>query len=442
MQRLLMTKLLDWKGSPRRKPLVLRGQRQVGKTWLLKRFGRDHYAHVAYFNFEEDPSLGAIFETTKNVGRVLEHLSVVAGSPVRPDSTLVIFDEIQESNAALNSLKYFHENAPEYHIVCAGSHLGIALSRPASFPVGKVDFLTLHPMTFSEYLLASDNERLHEHLQGITRFDALPDIITQPLTEALARYLVVGGMPEAVRVWTTERDMGEVIKVQQAILDAYQLDFAKHAPPKDIARISHLWNSLPAQLARENRKFLYRVAREGARARQYEDALNWLTETGIVTRVVHCPTPRLPLSAYDDLSAFKLYAADTGLLARQSRLEPSALADPLAPFTEFKGALTENYVLQSLTACFDAAPRYWTSDGQAEVEFLLQRGNDIHPVEVKSGLNVKAKGLSVYRNTYSPRIAIRLSLRNLQLRDGLLNVPLYMADHLGRLIGLAQGETE
>lgn len=434
MERTLSNKLLEWKTSARRKPLLLRGPRQVGKTWLLKHFGSTHYENVAYFNFEEDPAIGEIFGTTKNVERILGHLSVVGGTPIRPRTTLLIFDEIQESNAALNSLKYFSENAPELHVACAGSHLGILLSRPASFPVGKVDFLDLYPMTFSEFLLADDEKELHAYLGDIAGLEPVPEIIAQPLTEQLARYLVVGGMPEAVRVWTAERHMRAVTSVQQAILDGYQLDFAKHAPAKDIVRISQVWQSLPAQLARENRKFVYRLAREGARARTYEGALGWLVNTGIVTKVPLCPTPRLPLSAFEDSSAFKLYAADTGLLARQSRLNYSALSNPLAPFTEFKGALTENFVLQSVAAQFDVAPCYWTSQGEAEVDFLLQHGNDIYPIEVKSGTSVRAKSLGVYRNTYHPRVAVRLSLRNLQLRDGLLDVPLYMADQLKRLL--------
>lgn len=438
MERFLISRLLAWKALPRRKPLILSGQRQVGKTWLLKRFARDHYENIAYFNFEEEPALAGIFESTKNVDRIVQHLSVVGGTPIKPGTTLLVLDEIQESNAALNSLKYFAENAPEYHVACAGSHLGIALSRPGSFPVGKVDHLTLHPMTFSEFLVANGDAELLEHLESVTPFDPVPDAISRPLAEKLARHLVLGGMPEPVHVWVSEQDMRAVMEVQQAILDGYQLDFAKHAPTQDIARIGHVWRSLPAQLARENRKFVYQVAREGARARQYEDAIGWLVGTGIVTKVAHCSTPRLPLSAYDDLKAFKLYSADTGLLARQSRLDLSALTDPLASFAEFKGALTENYVLQSLTAHFDVAPRYWTSGGQAEVEFLLQHGNDIYPVEVKSGGNVRAKSLGVYRNTYDPRIAVRFSLRDLQYRDGLLNVPLYMADQLERLLALAR----
>lgn len=438
MERFLVERLLAWKAASRRKPLILDGQRQVGKTWLLNHLGHKHYDKVAYFNLEEDPALSGIFESTKNTDRILQHLSIVGGVPIRPGSTLLILDEIQESNAALNSLKYFAENAPEYHIACAGSHLGIALSSPSSFPVGKVDYLTLHPMTFSEFLVAGGDEELGTYLGGRVDFEPIPEAISQALTEKLARYLVVGGMPEAVHVWVTERDMGAVMEVQQGILNGYQLDFSKHAPAEDIARIGQVWNSLPAQLSRENKKFLYRLAREGARARQYEDALNWLVATGIVTRVVHCPTPRLPLSAYDDDRAFKLYSADTGLLARQARLDPSTLSDPLAPFTEFKGALTENYVLQSLVAHLDVPPRYWTSEGTAEVEFLIQHGNDVHPVEVKSGRSVKAKSLSVFRKEYQPRLAVRLSLRNLHLRDGLLNVPLFMADQLGRLLSLAR----
>ena len=437
MERFLLEELRTWSESSHRKPLILRGQRQVGKTWLLKEFGARFYSNVAYFNFDENPLLGGIFEGTKDPQRILEHLSVVHGSPIEPGSTLLILDEIQESNAALNSLKYFCENAPDYHVTCAGSLLGVALSRPASFPVGKVDFLTLHPMSFSEFLHANGDEGLLDYLRTITPLSSVPDAIALPLTERLSRYLIIGGMPEAVELWSSEHDMRAVLNAQSAILTSYELDFAKHAPPRDIARIGYVWRSIPSQLARENRKFMYQVARQGARAREYETSLQWLIETGIVTRVQAVTAPRLPLTAYDDLSAFKIYSADTGLLARQSGLEPSSLGDPQAPFTEFKGALTENFVLQSLLAQFTEAPRYWRSDGEAEVELLLQRGNDIHPIEVKSGVSVRSKSLSVYRSSFQPRLSVRLSLKNMELREGLLSVPLYLVDELDRLIDSA-----
>ena len=437
MERLLSDELSRWSARSHRKPLIIKGQRQVGKTWLLKEFGARTFSNVAYLNFDEDPTLGGIFESTKNTTRILDHLSLVGGSPILPGKTLLILDEIQESNAALNSLKYFCENAPEYHVVCAGSLLGVTLSRPSSFPVGKVDFLTLRPMTFSEFLRASGDDALLDHLQRISSLSPLPNAIAQPLTERLSRYLVIGGMPEAVRLWVTDHDMEAVAAAQRAILDSCELDFAKHAPARDIARIGYIWRSIPSQLARENKKFLYKAAREGTRARDYESALHWLTEMGIVTRVHSNTAPRLPLSAYDNLSAFKIYSTDSGMLARQSGLDASTLGDPIAPFTEFKGALAENFVLQSLVAQFETVPRYWKSGGEAEVEFLLQRGGDIHPIEVKSGTSTRSKSLSVYRKMFKPRLALRLSLKNLELRDGLLNVPLYMIDQLDRLIALA-----
>jgi len=441
MERTALHTLEQWKHSPRRKPLLMQGQRQVGKTWLLQEFGRRSYQDVAYFNLEENPALGQIFETTKDPRRIIDQLSAVRGAPIRPDTTMLVFDEIQESNQALNSLKYFAEDAPAYHVAAAGSLLGVRLSRPGSFPVGKVDFLTIRPMTFSEFLMACGEAVLLDYVGNVSSISPVPDAIGQPLTEKLRAYMVVGGMPEAVDVWSGEKDPEAVRKVQQAILDSYELDFSKHAPARNIARIGYVWRSIPSQLARDNKKFLYKAAREGSRARDYEDALNWLVDMGVVTRVYRSTAARLPLPAYDDLSAFKLYSADTGLLARQSRLDFSVLSDPPAPFVEFKGALTENVALQSLVSHFEVPPRYWTSGGQAEIEFLLQRGGDVHPIEVKSGRSLRSKSLGVYRSSFGPRLAVRLSLGNLDLRDGLLNVPLYMVDQLDRLIGMALQES-
>ena len=437
-----MPQLAAWKDSAHRKPLVLRGPRQVGKTWLLKEFGRRAFDDVAYFNFEESLELRPLFDLTRDPHRILEHLQAARAAPIIPGKTLVIFDEIQECNGALISLKYFCENLPEQHIAAAGSLLGVTLSRPSSFPVGKVDFLDLRPLTCSEYLTAIYDANLLTYLGSQKDLEPVPDLFSSRLNEHLARYLMIGGMPRAVLEWAERRDMGAVMVAQQAILDAFQLDFAKHTPDSDIAKVGHLWRSLPSQLARDNRKFLYSAAREGARARSYENALYWLVEMGIVTRVTRCTAPRLPLAAYDDLASFKLYVADTGLLSRLAGLDPSTLSGTGAPFTEFKGALTENYVLQSLIGQFDAPPRYWTSTGKAEVEFVLQRRNDIHPIEVKAGGNVRAQSLGVYRSQYTPHIAIRMSLRNLQFRDGLLDVPLFMADQLDRLIQLAGEITE
>ncbi len=430
-------KVLDqWRASAHRKPLLLRGQRQVGKTWMLKELARLRYERVAYFNFEASPSLGSIFESTKDPHRLLETLTVLHGSRIEPGRTLIVLDEIQESNAALNALKYFAEDAPEYHVACAGSLLGVTLSRPSSFPVGKVDLLTIHPLTFSEFLRACGEKSLASHLESIKEVRPVPEPLESRLYESLATYLLVGGMPEPARAWAENADMDRVRSTQRDILTAYELDFAKHAPPKDIARIGHVWRSIPAQLAKENRRFIYGAARPGARARDYEGALHWLEATGVVTRVNAVTAPRLPLAGYDDVSGFKIYGSDTGLLARQSGLESTALSSPSTPFTEFKGALTENYVLQSLVAQFESAPRYWRASGAAEVEFLLQRQDDVHPIEVKAGLAVRSRSLRVYRDAFAPKLAVRISRRGLQHRDGLLDVPLYLTDQLDRLIGL------
>jgi hypothetical protein len=437
MYRTLSESLKSWKSSPFRKPLLLRGPRQVGKTWLLRDFGTRAYSDVAYFNFEQNPALATLFETTRDVTRILEQLATLHGTPIAPGTTLLVLDEIQESNGALRALKYFCEDRPDLHVAAAGSLLGVTLSTPSSFPVGKVDFLDLRPMTFSEFLLATGEQALQTYLAGIQDLSAVPDAFFGRLLELLARYMVIGGMPEPVLRWSVDQDMSAVLHTQKAILDSYELDFSKHAPASDIPKVGYLWRSLPAQLARDNRKFMYAAARAGARARGYEDALQWLEATGVVTRVFRCTAPRLPLSAYDDLSSFKLFALDTGLLARQSGLDPTTLSDPSASFVEFKGALAENYVLQALAAQFEVLPRYWTSRATAEVEFLVQRQNDIHPIEVMSGVNVRSKSLAVYRAEYSPRVAVRLSLKNLQFRDGLLDVPLFMVDQLDLLIGLA-----
>lgn len=438
MERLLLTKLQRWRNDPHRKPLLLRGPRQVGKTWLLKEFGAREYENVVYVNFETERQAATLFETSKDASRIVAHLSAATGMPIRPGSTLLIFDEIQECNAALNALKYFCEDAPDLHVAAAGSLLGVTLSRPGSFPVGKVDFLDLHPLTFSEFLMAIGDSNLLQFIETLTRFEQIPEMLFRQLAERLAWYLVIGGMPEPVVRWATLRDLPAVAEAQQSILDSYRIDAARHAPGSDVPRIGHVWDSIPSQLSRENRKFVYKAARDGARARQYEAALHWLIETRSVTRISRCKAPSLPLPAYGDLAAFKLYMNDTGLLSRHARLDYSTLTDPLAVFSEFKGALTENYVLQSLIAQFEGSPCYWSSDGVAEVEFVLQRRNDIHPIEVKAGANVKAKSLSVYRAKYAPRIAVRMSLRNLQFRDGLLDVPLFMADQLDRLIGMAE----
>lgn len=440
MKRLLMEKLLQWKRSPYRKPLILKGVRQVGKTWLLKEFGRQEYQNTAYFNFDENEEYKQFFETTKDVSRILQNLMLASGQKIEPGKTLIIFDEIQDSPKVINVLKYFCENAPEYHIACAGSLLGIALSRPASFPVGKVNFLQVYPLTFTEFLLANGDENLASYLNSIDTPEPLPDAFFNPLREKLKMYYITGGMPEPVLLWTKERNTDLMQEALGNILEAYTRDFAKHPDRSEFPKISMIWNSLPSQLARENKKFLYKVVKPGARAREYEDALQWLANAGLVYKIYRSSTPGLPLSGYDDLAAFKIYLCDVGLLRRMSQLAPSAFGEGNRLFTEFKGALTENYVLQSLMPQFDVMPRYWTQTNPPyEVDFLLQSENDIYPVEVKSEENVRGRSLKKYKELFGDqtKLRIRFSMENLRLDDDLLNIPLCMTDHAKRLIALA-----
>ena len=442
LKRLILDDLQQWKQSKYRKPLILKGVRQVGKTWILNEFGKRYYDNVAYFNFDEQEELASFFETTKDVKRILQNLMMVNGAPILPEKTLVIFDEVQECNKALNTLKYFCEKAPEYHIACAGSLLGIALSKPSSFPVGKVDFMTIYPMSFTEFLTANGDENLVEYMKGIEVVEPIPEIFFNQLHEKLKMYFITGGMPEAIRSWTEERDIGLVQTALRNILNAYELDFSKHAEIKDIAKLALIWNSIPSQLARENKKFLYSAVKEGARAREYEDALTWLCNAGMAYKIYRSTKPGLPLSAYDDLTAFKLYTVDTGLLRRLALLDPIAFNEGIRLFTEFKGALTENFILQGLVDKYEAIPRYWTSGGQAEVDFIIQRGNDIIPVEVKADQNINGRSLTLYGQKYEAetKIRLRFSLRNLKQDGNLLNIPLFMIDHVDKLIELGLKE--
>ena len=435
IERTIQKKLSAWKLDASRKPLILQGARQVGKTWLLKYFGASEFEAVAYFNFEEQPDLKSFFKNTRDIKRILQNLSLVHGQAILPGKTLIIFDEIQECNEALNTLKYFYENAPEYAIASAGSLLGVSMSRGNSFPVGKVDFLQVHPLSFSEFLSASD-PKLFSYLEGLNHIEPVPDIFFHPLIDKLKMFFISGGMPEAVVALLERENVEKTQQSLQNILNAYSLDFSKHAENKDIPKINHLWSSIPSQLARDNKKFLYQSVRNGARAREYEEALLWLSHAGLVHRVTRVSKPGLPLSAYDDLSAFKLYLIDVGLLRRLSLLDPMAIREGNRLFTEFKGALTENYVLQHLITNFEGLPRYWTSGNEAELDFLIQFKNEIIPIEVKSDENVRGKSLTAYHKLYQPPLRIRYSLRNLTKDEGLLNIPLFMADYTEKLLAL------
>ena len=435
INRSILRELIAWKEKPGRKPLILQGARQVGKTWLLKYFGNNYFRDVAYFNFDRQKELNQFFETTKDPKRILDNLSLVHGKAILPQSTLIIFDEIQECNDALNALKYFSEEAPEFSIAGAGSLLGVAMSRGASFPVGKVDFIQIHPVTFSEFLAEAAPE-LSGYLEQIEKIEPIPDLFFNPLVEKLKMYYLSGGMPEAIVALLENRDISLTQEVLQNILNAYALDFSKHVDTKDIPKINHIWLSLPSQLARENKKFLYQSVKPGARAREYEDALLWLINAGLARRIYCSLKPALPLSAYDDLTAFKIYLPDVGLLRRMSRLDPVIIAEGNRLFTEFKGALTENFVLEGLWHQFEETPRYWKSGNMAEVDFLIQHKNNIIPVEVKSDENVRSKSLTFYRKAFNPGLSIRFSMRNLKRDEELINIPLFMVDYTKKLLGL------
>lgn len=434
-----MAKLVDWKNSAHRKPLMIRGARQVGKTWALMELGRSHYESLAYFNFDLSPEFAQFFETTKDPKRIIENLTAASAQPISPGKTLIVFDEIQACPEAVASLKYFCELAPDYHVACAGLLLGLVLSHPASFPVGKVNVVDMHPLTFEEFLRANGDVHLVDYLGGIDRLEPIPEAIFNPLLEKLRIYFVTGGMPEAVLRWVEERDVDALQGVLSDLLDLYALDFQKHAAPALFPKIDLVWQSIPSQLARENKKFLYSLVRETARAREYEDAVQWLVNADLLRKVFRSAKPGLPLSAYDEPQAFKLYMLDVGLLRRFCLLAPSAIAEGDRLFTEFKGALAENFVLQELLPQFDGAPRYWAMDNpRYEVDFMVQWENVIVPVEVKAGGNVKARSLRKYREKFGEDtpLAVRFSLRNLAFDDGLLNVPLFMAGWLDRLLAL------
>ena len=445
MERFILKKLLDWKNSPYRKPLILKGVRQVGKTWILKEFGKRYYENTAYFNFDENEEYRQFFETTKDVQRILQNLMMACGQRILPEKTLIIFDEVQDCPKVINAMKYFCENAPRYHIACAGSLLGIALAKPASFPVGKVNFMQIDPMSFAEFLLANGDDNLLAFLESRDKLEPIPDAFFNPLCEKLKMYYVTGGMPESVLMWTEARDVSAMQSALSDIIGAYERDFAKHPDDSTFPKISMIWKSVPSQLARENKKFLYKVVKEGARAREYEDALQWLADARLVHKIYRSSAPGLPVAAYDDLSAFKLYLVDVGLLRRLAQLAPTAFGEGNRLFTEFKGALTENFVLQSLVTQFEVVPRYWSQTNPPyEVDFLIQRENDIFPVEVKSDTNTGSKSLKKFKELFPDKVKLRVrfSLDNLKMDDDVLNIPLFMADQTDRLIGMALEEKQ
>ena len=432
MYRIAMEKLLNWKQSRHRKPLIIEGARQVGKTWLMKEFGRQAYENTVYINFDSNSRMVELFASDLDTDRLIMGLELYAGHKIDADNSLLIFDEVQEVPRALTSLKYFCENAPQYHIVCAGSLLGIALHQGTSFPVGKVDFLKLYPLSFKEFLMANGKERFAELLdkqdfQMITSFK-------QTYIDALKHYYSVGGMPEAVQIFAENKDFNEVRTVQKRILAAYEQDFSKHAPNEIVPRLRMLWNSIPSQLAKENKKFIYGLIREGARAKDYETALMWLCDCGLVHKVSRINTANIPLKAYEDLKAFKLFVVDVGLLSCMVGLRQQTLLDGNDLFVEFKGALTEQYVCQQLKNVEDLNIYYYTNDrGSCEVDFVVDTGEQIIPVEVKAEVNLRAKSLKTYHEKFSPTVSIRTSMSDYKEEDWLINLPLYAIEQIDQL---------
>ena len=429
-----MKELLKWKNDKNRKPLILRGARQVGKTYIIKKFGDENYEGVAYFNFDHDTELYTLFKNTKDPKRILEQLSFIYGKSILPEKTLIVFDEIQECPDALNSLKYFEEEAKDYHIISAGSLLGIRLSH-TSFPVGKVDFMDMYPMTFAEFLDADDCKNLVEYMNSIIKIENIPNIFFERLKEKLKAYFIIGGMPEVVNSWIHDKDMQKVNKLQENILRAYESDFSKHTNNTEANRISIVWNSIPSQISKENKKFLYQVAKEGARAREYESALNWLRDANIIYKVYDVTKPSMPLISYNDLSAFKIYIGDVGLLRRMTNLDSKIVVEDNKLFEEFKGALTENYIIQTLTS-IGLNPYYYTFNNRYEIDFLLQYKNEIIPIEVKSSENINNASLKVYNEKYNPKTRIRFSMRNLAKNDNFINIPLFMAEYIEKIINM------
>ena len=438
MYRTILEQLKQWKEKPNRKPLVLAGARQVGKTYILQKFGKTYFSNVAYINCDDNELAKDLFMKDYDMQRIILAIGAITGQRIEAGKTLIVLDEIQEAPRGLSVLKYFCEKVPQYHVAVAGSLLGITMHRGEAFPVGKVDVLSIYPMTFDEFLLAKGKKQMVELLR-LKDWDTIR-LIRSELIKALREYYFVGGMPEVVATFIATNDAMRVREIQHNILFTYQKDISKHVPVSESNRIQMVWHSMPSQLVKENKKFIYKIVKEGARAREYEDALQWLVDARLVHKIYRSSAPGLPVAAYDDLSAFKIYLVDVGLLRRLAQLAPTAFGEGNRLFTEFKGALTENYVLQTLITQFEVVPRYWTqSNPPYEVDFLIQRENDIFPVEVKSEANTSSKSLKKFKELFPDKVKLRVrfSLDNLKLDDDVLNIPLFMADQADRLIGLA-----
>ena len=424
MQRFLMADLLEWKDSPHRKPLVLNGARQVGKTWLMKEFGRKYFKYTAYVNFDNNEHMTEVFDQDYDIERILMAINIETHVKIIPEETLIIFDEIQESPRAIASLKYFYEKAPEYTIVAAGSLLGVAIHKGVSFPVGKVDTIQLNPMSFREFLMAIGEHELVKLIND--KNYQLMSVFRDKYIDWLKKYYYIGGMPEVVSSFVEERDFSEVRYLQKRIIEMYEADFSKHTTERELPRIRMVWNSIPMQLAKENKKFLFGKIKEGARARDFEIAIEWLQDCGLITKVYKVTKPAVPLKAYIDFSSFKLFLLDVGLLSAMSDLDAKSILIKNNILTEFKGALTEQYVLQQLVADTDYTPYYFTeSKSEGEIDFMIQKETNIVPVEVKAEENLRAKSLKTYCEKYKPAEAVRTSMSDYREQEWMTNIPLW-----------------
>ena len=443
IERDIINQFKVWKEAPDRKPILLRGARQIGKTWAMETFGKECFKYCVKFDFDRQQELKSVFQTSKDPERLVKELTLYCDQPIIAGETLMIFDEIQECEEALNSLKYFRDEAPQYHIIAAGSLLGVAVKkRRMTVPVGKVKIINMYPITFKEFLHASDT-RTFEYIDALDEFRHLPEIIMNKLRTEYRRYQVSGGMPEAVVALLENKGIGEVESTLQGILDLYELDFAKYAEPREIPRIHAIWHSLPAQLSKENRKFIYKVIKSGARSKDYEDALMWLEDAGMIYRVFSISKPGMPLSAYEETDAFKVYACDCGLLRRLAHLPATVVTDPIAIYTDFKGAMAENAVLQSVKPLLDdQTPYYWTSRGTAEVEFVIQWDDKVIPIEVKAEENISGNSLSEYNKKYAPPYRIRFSMLNFQYNSGLLSSPAPLAGWMDKWMSMINHHKE
>lgn len=430
MKRNAIQNLIDWKNDKERKPLVLKGARQVGKTWLMKEFGKNYYKSFVYFNFDEEDELKSVFETNKNPQRILELLSLICGEKILPGETLVVFDEIQECPEALNALKYFKEKANDYHVIAAGSLLGTLLAKPKSYPVGMVNLLDIYPLNFEEFLEAT-KPALYAYYGSIQKGQQIEEIFHNRLMEVCNNYLIIGGMPECVSSWSRHKDPAKVSQIQRELIEVYENDFSKYNGRVNSGRILMVFRSIVSQLAKPNEKFMYGAVREGGRARDFEEAIEWLVSAGMLNRVYNVSGMEHPLSAFDKLDQFKLFVFDTGLLKHMAGIDNSTIL--LKADYQFKGPLTENYVLQQLRGQFEIAPRYY-SDKNSEIDFVLQNGSDIIPVEVKGGEDKSAPSFKRYIADYQPEYALRFSRRGYRKDGAITNLPLYLAARTKELL--------